>query len=234
MIREILLAAVAAGAVPATDPASLTYRFDEVRSKVYRSPAGDEKKEVRVAVGETAATGDLVRTGFWARTVLAVPERKARFEIGSSARARLAGGEPGVLLVFEKGRLKAFFEKLTDGSPVERSIAAPGALLAVRGTRYGLEVAGDGKSLLAVFEGTVEVIPTTPGLAPVTVQAGHACAFGPSTAPHTMPMRAMGMSEGSWGMNSGMGQMPGMGPGGTMPQSPSGSMHGSSMGTKKQ
>lgn len=238
MIRRILLAAVAvSAAVSAADPATLTYRFDEVKSKVYRSPAGDEKTETRVAAGESAASGDLVRTGFWASAVLAVPERKARFEIGASSKARLAGGEPGVLLVLEKGRLKAFFEKLTEGDPGERTVAAPGALLAVRGTRYGLEVGGDGKSLLAVFEGTVEVIPTTPGLAPIQVRAGEACTFSPKTAPHSMPMRSMGMSEGSWGMHGpgGMGQMPGTGPGGMTSQSPGGSMHGSSpMGTKKQ
>jgi hypothetical protein len=238
MIRTILLAAVATGAVSAAGPAPLTYRFDEVKSKVYRAPAGDEKLETRVSAGEWAAPGDLVRTGFWASTVLAVQERKARFEIGASSKARLAGGEPGVLLVLEKGRLKAFFEKLTEGDLVERTVAAPGALLAVRGTRYGLEVGGDGKCLLAVFEGTVEVIPTTPGLAPIQVRAGEACTFSPKTAPHSMPMKAMGMSEGSWGMHGGMGGMgqpPGTTPGGMMPQSPGGSMHGSSpMGTKKQ
>ena len=238
MITKVLLAAIAAGAVSTTDPASLIYRFDEVKSKVYRSPAGDEKKETRVSAGESGVSGDLVRIGFWARTVLAVPERKARFEIGASARARLAGGEPGVLLILEKGRLKAFFEKLTEGAPVERTVAAPGALLAVRGTRYGLEVGGDGKSLLAVFEGTVEVIPTSPGFVPILVRANEACTFGPKAAPHSMPMKAMGMSEGSWGMRGGMGgmgQMPGKGPGSAMPQSPGGSMHGGSpMGTKKQ
>jgi hypothetical protein len=238
MIRRILLAVVAAGAVSAADPAPLTYRFDEVKSKVYRAQAGDEKRETRVVAGESAASGDLVRTGFWAKTVLAVPERKARFEISSSTRARLAGGEPGILLVLEKGRLKAFFEKLTEGDPVERTVAAPGALLAVRGTRYGLEVGGDGKNLLAVFEGTVEVIPTIPGFSPVMVHANEACTFGPKTAPHSMPMKAMGMSEGSWGMHGGaggMGQMPGTRPGGMTPQSAGGSMHGGSpMGTKKQ
>lgn len=237
MSRKVLLtivaavAAGAAGAVATTDGLLLTYRFDEVKSKVYRAPAGEEKKESRVSPGESAESGDLVRTGFWARTILAVPERKARFEIGSSARARLAGGEPGVLLVLEKGRLKAFFDAMTEGPPVERRVEAPGALLAVRGTRYGLEVGTDGKSLLVVFEGTVEVIPTTPGFARVKVTAGSACTFGPKAAPHMMPMGAMGMSEGSWGMRGGMGGMdqpPGTRPGGMTPQSPGGSMHGSS------
>jgi len=227
MTRELLLAALAAGAVAAAEPQDLTYRFDEVKSKVLRTTGGDEKNEIRVTVGDTAAPGDLVRTGFWARTVVSVPERKTRFEISSSTRARLAAGEPGVLLYLEKGRLKAFFEALTDGSAQDRGVAAPGALLAVRGTRYGLEVDGDGKSLLAVFEGTVEVLPTLPGTASVKVHADELCSFGPKIAPRSAPMRSMGMSEGSWGMHSGTagmppgtdGRMPGMTPGGQPPRS---------------
>ncbi|MBK9968076.1 MAG: hypothetical protein IPP07_25665 [Holophagales bacterium] len=86
------LAALAAGILAANEPGPPTYRFDEVKSKVLRAPGGDEAAEVRVAAGDVAAAGDLVRTGFWGKAVLSVPERKARFEIGSSTRARLAAG----------------------------------------------------------------------------------------------------------------------------------------------
>ena len=173
--------------------------------------------------------------------MVSVRERKARFEISSSTRARLAAGEPGVLLSLEKGRLKAFFEALTDGSAEERRVAAPGALLAVRGTRYGLEVDGDGRCLLAVFEGTVEVLPALPGTAPIKVHADELCTFGAKMAPRSAPMRSMGMNEGSWGMRGGAGgmssgpdgRMPGMAPGGQMPQSSGGSTKGgSAMGPK--
>lgn len=232
----LLLAALVAGVLVASEPNPLTYRFDEVKSKVLRSSGGDEKNEARVAAGDLAGPGDLVRTGAWARAVISVPERKARFEISSSTRALLAAGEPGVLLSLEKGRVKAFFEALTDGSGGGRLVAAPGALLAVRGTRYGLEVDGDGRSLLVVFEGTVEVLSTLPGAAPVSIHAGEACTFGARTAPRSTPMRSMGMSEGSWGMRGGAsgmspgsdGRMPGMALGGQAPAGSGGSMHGGS------
>lgn len=217
----IVALACAAGLASADEPSSLTYRFDEVKSRVYQAPKADERQERRVVAGDTAPSGDLVRTGFWARAVLSVPERQSRFEVESSTRVRLAGGDAGVLLVLEKGRLKAFFEKLTEGSSVERRVSAPGALLAVRGTRYGLEVGSDQKAVLAVFEGTVEVIPTTPGAVPVRVEAGQTCVFGPHSPPMTASMRAMGMSENAWGshamngMSQGQpGSMSGAGPGG--------------------
>lgn len=198
--RTVLLAAVGLGALGASpSPSPLTYRFDEVKSKVLRSPGGDEKKEVRVAQGETATGGDAVRTGFWGRAVLSVPERKARFSIGSSTRVKLGAAEAEVLLTIEKGRIEAFFDALVGEPPVERRVAAPGALLAVRGTRYGVEVSGEGEALVAVFEGTVEVIPTRPGLAPVRVPARSYCTFSPRGEPRPAPMEGTGMSERSWG-----------------------------------
>lgn len=236
MTRRLLLAALASGALVASEPGVLTYRFDEVKSKVLRAPASDERNETRVSAGDSASAGDFVRTGFWGRAVVSVPERGARFEISSSTRARLAPGDPGVLLAVEKGRLKAFFEKLTDGSASERRVAAPGALLAVRGTRYGLEVDGDGQCLLVVFEGTVEVLSTVAGASPIRVGAEEMCTFGRRAAPQAAPMRSMGMSEGSWGMRGEGGRMhggpesgrPGMAPGGQQPRSQGGSMHGGS------
>ena len=61
------LAALAAGILAATEPGTPTYRFDEVKSKVLRAPGGDETAEVRVAAGDAASAGDLVRTGFWSK-----------------------------------------------------------------------------------------------------------------------------------------------------------------------
>ncbi|MBK6406482.1 MAG: hypothetical protein IPF66_16415 [Holophagales bacterium] len=140
-----LLAATGLGLAEAPSGERLAYRFDEVKSKVVRVPGGDEERGVRVSAGDPAESGDVVKTGLFGRTVLAVPDRAARFEVFSSTRVRLAGGEPGVLLVLEKGRLKAAFDAFTGASEARR-VAAPGALLAVRGTRYGLEVAGSGAS----------------------------------------------------------------------------------------
>ncbi len=176
-----LLAATGLGLAQAPSGERLAYRFEEVKSKVLRSPGGDESRDVRVAAGDPAEAGDVVKTGFFGRTVLAVPDRAARFEVFSSTRVRLAGGEPGVLLVLEKGRLKAAFDAFTGASEARR-VAAPGALLAVRGTRYGLETGPGGDSVLAVFEGTVEVFPAG-GAPSLRVERDEYCAFGPKTPP---------------------------------------------------
>lgn len=212
-------ALVVAAASLASEPEAprMTYRFDEVKSKVLVASAATPKAEKRVLAGETAASGDHVRTGFWARAVVSVPERKTRFEIASDTHAVLAGVEPGVLLTLEKGRLKAIFDAFTDGPPQERRVSAPGALLSVRGTRYGLEVGEGGQTLLAVFEGVVEVTPRIAGLPPVLVRAEELCTFGPKAPPRPAPMRDRGLNEGNWDrrpMSGGAGDRDGAGPGG--------------------
>jgi hypothetical protein len=200
-----LLAATGLGLAQAPSEERLVYRFEEVKSTVSRSPGGDEARDVRVAAGDPAETGDVVKTGFFGRTVLAVPERAARFEVFSSTRVRLAGGEPGVLLVLEKGRLKAAFDAFTGASEARR-VAVPGAILAVRGTRYGLEVTSGGEVVLAVFEGTVELFPAG-GAPSLRVERDEYCVFGPKSAPRKEQMGRAGMSEKSWGSHgSGMAE----------------------------
>ncbi len=175
----------------------LTYRFEEVKSKVLRVPGGDPKREeMKVATGDAADAGDVVRTGYWGHAVLSVPERACRFEVFPSARVRLAGGEPGVIVVLEAGRLEGFFEKFT-GAAEERRVAAPGAILVVRGTKYGLELGSDGQSTLAVFEGTVEIVPAVPGARGLLVGPGEYGVFGPKTPPRKGAM-ARGADERSW------------------------------------
>lgn len=192
------LAAAAGLALAQAPPAArLAYRFDEVKSKVVRLPGGDERGATRVAAGDPAEAGDVVRTGAFARAVLSVPERAARFELSSSSRVRLAGPEPGVVLVLESGRLKAVFDAFT-GASEERRVAAPGALLAVRGTRYGLETTSDGGSVLAVFEGTVEVFPVD-GSPSLRVERGEFCRLSREGAPRKGAMDRAGMSEKGWG-----------------------------------
>ncbi len=240
MIAFLLLAQLAGAAAPAPAPAPFTYRFDEVKSRVYRYPRGDETNELRVQAKQTADAGDVVRTNWLGRAVVAVPERASRFEISSGTRVRLASIEPGVLLVLEQGKVKAFFDALTGGEAVERRVATPGALLAVRGTRYGVDVDGGGQTSLAVFEGTVEVISANPATKPFLVTRDQFCTFKPGTAPRIVPMGSMGMTERSWQNHSSMGSMS-QGRGsegtGTMPGSngaAGGSMHGSTpMGPKR-
>lgn len=184
----------------------LEYRFDEVKSKVLLARRGDASHEERAGAGIAAGPGDEVKTGFWGRAILSVPARAARFEIGSSAHARLAGDEPGVILTIQSGRFKAWFEELTSGE--ERVVAVPGALLSVRGTRYGVEADSGGRVALAVFEGRVQVVSRFTGAAAIFVDAGQMCLLSLRDAPRVMPMGSMGMHEGSWGMPRGQSGMP--------------------------
>ncbi len=191
----LAIAAVALAEQPAGLP--VVYRFDEVKSKMMRLPGADPKsEEVKAKAGDAAAAGDTVRTGFWGRAILSVPDRACRFEVFSSTRVRLAGGEPGVILFLESGRLEAFFDKFT-GAAEERRVAAPGALLVVRGTRYGVETGAGEQSTLAVFEGTVEVLPKAPGARRLLVGPGEYGVFGPKISPRKGAI-APGADERSW------------------------------------
>ena len=187
-VAAIVTAALAL--TPAGAP--LEYRFAEVKSAVHLRHLETER---HVKVGETGVAGDEVRTGWRGRAVVEVASHAARFEILSSTRARLGGPQPGVLLVLERGGLKAVFDAITGSD--DRLVATPGALLAVRGTRYGVEVAGDGHAVVAVFAGTVEVRPTTPGFPVTAVAAGEICRFGPKTPPQRA-LLPRGASEDNW------------------------------------
>jgi ferric-dicitrate binding protein FerR (iron transport regulator) len=150
-----------------------------------------------VAAGAAARSGDVVKTGWWGRAVLSVPGWSSRFELYGSTRVSLAGGEPGVLLEVRSGRIRAVFDALVEGS-WDRKVAVPGALLAVRGTRYGVEVDNRGRSTLAVFEGTVEVLAQGPPAPPFLVHAGEWSMFGPDLPPRTEPLGSRGFEEKSW------------------------------------
>src|SRR6202008_3561373 len=63
----------------------------------------------------------------------------------------------------------------------------PGALLAVRGTQYNVEVDDSGKATLDVFEGTVEIqSPLRPE--PIFVHAGQSSIFSRQQPPPDHPM----------------------------------------------
>ncbi|MGV8039248.1 MAG: hypothetical protein AB2L07_03960 [Thermoanaerobaculaceae bacterium] len=190
-MRAALLAVLAA--VTAGDPAPpVHYQVESVKSKVI---VVHEQVERRAVAGEDAVAGDVIRTGWLGRAVVAVPAAAARFEVLSRTEAVLAGPEPGVLITVHKGVLKAAFDTLLGSE--DRLVSTPGALLAVRGTRYGIDVAADGTATLAVFEGTVEVrsrIPETPA---VLVPAGQQCAFSPQMTPRREEM-PRGWSELGW------------------------------------
>lgn len=178
-------------------PRPIDYQFERVRSKVMLSSSGGE---LRAQQGTEAKSGDRIRTGWIGYAVLDAKRHAATFEIFSSSDVVLASDAPGAILSLERGRIKAIFDKITGAEP--RAVQTPGALLAVRGTRYGVEVGRDGRATLAVFEGAVEVIsPLQPES--LLVRAGEICEFGRTHAPRSMPM-PRGMNEHSWNQR-GMG-----------------------------
>lgn len=207
----------------------LEYRFEEVKSKVVVEHAGSE---FRAAQDDVAVGGDVVRTGWFGRATLVVDAVASRFLVYPSTKLKLGDERPEVLVILERGKLEAIFDALTGRD--ERLVVTPGAVLAVRGTRYGVEVDRSGEAVLAVFEGRVEVRPALTDLTPLLVEAGQVCRFGPRTPPrkaaapkdlderswqrggamHEMPEAAQGPGESTSGGQPGAQQQRGRGKGG--------------------
>jgi hypothetical protein len=186
----------------ATGVQTAAYRFDDVYSKVTLDSG---EKSTKAETGMEAHGGDVVRTGWRGRATVAADEVASRFEIYPSSRVKLASDKPGVIVMLERGRLKAMFDAITGND--ERIVETPGALLAVRGTRYGVEVDSSGDTLLSVFEGMVEVRPFDPSMEALLVRPGEVGRFGPKQAPR-MVMR--GVDEKTWTDRGGSRSLPGM------------------------
>jgi len=158
--------------------ADIDYRFDQVKRKV-------ELNASQVAAGHHGRSGDKVQTGWFSYALIASDHYRAKFEIFSSTNVQLAGGTPGVILSLERGRLHAMFDKITGSEP--RVVQTPGALLAVRGTQYDVDVDREGRTSLKVYEGIVEV-QSVMQPEPMFVHAGQMADFGRQQAPNVRPM----------------------------------------------
>ena len=148
----LMLAALSA----APTPGELVFEYEVAvvkRKLLLETSDGDQ----RLQVGDLAHSGDTLRTGSRSSAELSVLARAARFHLGTKTRFRLAHDRPGVLVAIERGSLRAVFGALPDGQDTERLVTTPSAVLAVRGTDYGVEVEKDGDTNVAVFEGIVEV-----------------------------------------------------------------------------
>jgi hypothetical protein len=177
------LAMLTAAAATTTPPAPVGYRFDDVKRTVVLKTANHESP---AAKGLRAQSGDRVHTGWFSYALIAAEPHRARFEIFSSTDVQLAGGSPGVILSLERGRIHAMFDKITGSEP--RIVQTPGALLAVRGTQYNVEVDDAGRATLDVFEGTVEVRSLLRPQ-PFLVHAGESSIFSRREPPPDRPMK---------------------------------------------
>lgn len=176
-----LLALIGGSGIGAQMP--VEYRFDEVRRTV---TVMHGEKELRAAKGQQAESGDKVATGWFSYALIGSDRHRARFEIFSATSVTLAAGTPGVILTLERGRIRAAFDKIVGSEP--RTVQTPGALLAVRGTQFDVEVDRDGETTLDVFEGIVEVRSSLRQHPPLMVKAGEESSFGPRRLPDVRPM----------------------------------------------
>lgn len=159
---------IAAAGASLSQPEALVYEVQELDGKLLLET---DPEPVRLDIGDRAASGDRLRTKGSSQAVLFVRSHATHFLLGPKTTCTLAHDRPGVLLHVERGRLRAVFDAFTGEGP--RLVTTPSAVLAVRGTEYGLEVQKDGDTHLVVFEGTVEVTDPAGETAPVMVEAGH-------------------------------------------------------------
>jgi hypothetical protein len=179
---KTLLASLVILAATTTPQTPVGYRFDDVKRTVVLKTANQQSPASK---GLHAQSGDHVHTGLFSYALIAAEQHRAKFEIFGSTDVQLAGGTPGVILSLERGRIHALFDKITGSEP--RLVQTPGALLAVRGTQYNVEVDDAGKATLDVFEGTVEVqSPLRPE--PIFVHAGQSSIFSRQQPPPDHPM----------------------------------------------
>lgn len=178
LIASMLFLGLSAGA----QQPSVGYRFDDVRRNVMVTHAGTQQ---RAAKGAEATSGDTVATGWFSYALIGSARHRAQFELFSATTVTLASDTPGVVLSLERGRIRAAFDKITGSEP--RTVQTPGVLLAVRGTKFDVEVSRAGETTLDVFEGIVEVrSPLQPQ--PLMIRAGEQSQFGPRRAPDRRPM----------------------------------------------
>ena len=231
----IVLALATLAATAATEaPAVLEYDVVAVKRKLLLETTEGERE---MQVGDHAQSGDVLRTGSRSRAELAVIEYSAKFVVSSKTSFRLAHDRPGVLLEIERGSLRAIFGKLPEGDTRERLVTTPSAVLAVRGTDYGVEVEKDGDTSIAVFEGTVEVWDVGGIGKRMMVPAGQSTRIKRGKAPSTPKQH--GLSSNDWDQgrrrtSPAMGGAQGSGMGAGRQPGSAGSQSSSSQGGSKR
>ena len=201
----MLVIAIAAGATTAAIgqegfARKPEYSLTFLKGKLLReTPAPKE----RLTIDSAVKAGDVLRTGWRSSAKISSSGMGTSFHISPRSTVRLASDQPGVLLEVQKGRLRAVFDKISEGPSAERIITTPSAILAVRGTEYGVAVSKAGDTSVVVFSGVVDVTDIEHGGPPVPVSMGEFCTIPRGGRPSS-PMPHM-MNAGGWDH----GQMPG-------------------------
>lgn len=165
----LVLLSVAVAVIATDDPGgdSITYEVVAVDGKLFLEA---EPEPQRLNVKDHAVSGDRLRTGSSSTAAIGVPSHTTLFRLDAKTSCTLAHERPGVLLHVEKGRLRAIFGEFSGTEP--RLVTTPSAVLAVRGTEYGIKVKKNGDTDLIVFSGIVEVTDIDGVAPPVRVEAG--------------------------------------------------------------
>jgi hypothetical protein len=184
-IAVAALATAVAASAPAPEPETATgtdlvYDVVEVKRQLLLA-AEDGEQQLRQ--GDQAHSGDSLRTASRSTANLEVPARAAAFHVKAKTRFHLAHTVPGVLIDVERGSLRAVFGKLPEGDDRERLVTTPSAVLAVRGTDFGVDVKKNGATSVVVFEGTVEVRDPRGVEKAVQVRAGQSTRIREGHAP---------------------------------------------------
>ncbi len=200
VIALAALAALAATSAPlpgteADDAIATTIVYDVAQVKRQLLLA-TEDGELQLQKGDQAHSGDSLRTASRSTADLEVADRAASFHVKAKTRFHLAHNQPGVLIDIERGSLRAVFGKLPEGDDRERLVTTPSAVLAVRGTDFGVDVKKNGATSVVVFEGTVEVWDPGRDGEMVRVQAGQSTRVRKGSAPS--PPTAHGLSASDW------------------------------------
>jgi len=201
----------------------LRYEVTAVKRKLF---VVDPPPETQILVGANPVSGQALRTGSRSSAEIVQHEAAARFTISAKTTVRLASDRPGVLLEVDRGRLRAIFDKLVGEDTGERLVVTPSAVLAVRGTEYGVEVAKSGETRVVVFSGEVEVVDLAHSGPAVVVAAGQYSTVRRGHAPGKPMSHGMGRSD--WDHGRMPGSMSGRGSGGMMDRGSSGGMMGGS------
>jgi hypothetical protein len=150
-------------------------------------PSTDPAKPQR---GQILPAGTLVETGSGS---LLLVLRTDESEILVQPHTRLVVKEPASgtwnALDVAIGRVRAYIRKRTGGAPPFQ-MGTPSAVIAVRGTRFDVEVNGRGLSEVDVFDGLVEVAGNGPVAGSVLVGPGFSTRVAPGKAPEpSVPTR---------------------------------------------
>jgi len=222
----MLVIAIAAGATTAAIgqegfARKPEYSLTFLKGKLVReTPAPEE----RLTIDSAVKAGDVLRTGWRSSAKISSPGLGTSFHISPRSTIRLASDQPGVLLEVQKGRLRAVFDKISEGPSAERIITTPSAILAVRGTEYGVAVSKAGDTSVVVFSGVVDVTDSGGATPSVSITAGQFCNIPRGQGPSNPTPHSMG--PGDWDHGQMPSSMSGHGTNGSMGGHGSGHSHG--------